>query len=169
MATKTPKEIDDFKKRYEEYQALYSRGGNTGNVRATGKGFSAVVIRKGDGPQDIRGVEAVLPGEVVDIRIDSDPNAVQGANAVALIRAKGGFEPAGKAEKTDPPADDPFHGTKSTAQVMAERTNEASKHGNPDEVLHITRGQLESIITEAINASLLAEDEPAPAAGTKKK
>lgn len=146
----------DRKERFEEYVDEYSRANSTGRVKAIGKGFSARVVRKGDGPQDVRDCESVAPGDVVEIPIDRDSNSPQRAEVVAWLRAKDCFEPT-KDDLTDPPEDDRYHGTLSTADVLAKRHAAAIAAGEADdEVITIKRADMQAMLAAAVKQGVEA-------------
>ena len=158
----SPKEVRDRNELFEEYEAHYQRSNSAGKVKAGPKGFSAIVIRKGDDHDQIRGCEYVNPGDVVQLPIDRAEGSYQSPGAVAWMRATGQFEPTQEA-MTDPPLDDVYHGTMTTAEAHAVKTANAPK--DPGELMTITRGQIQDIVAAAVAQALSGQAAPAaPAA-----
>ena len=67
------------------------RKGSTGTVTAI-RGFTAIPIRDGDDPDDIRGVETIHRGEAVKLRIEGRKDH-QSPQRVAYMRSQDKFRP----------------------------------------------------------------------------
>ena len=97
------------RKKFEEALKKWPRGATTGNVLIKEQ-FGAIPIRKDDKPDRMREVEAVRPGQVVQLRIHPNQNANQSLEMVAAWYAKGYFVPTKKhltaAGDTTPPDDE---------------------------------------------------------------
>lgn len=79
-------------------------------------------IRKGDGGEEQRGVETILPGEVVDVPIEHK-DGYQSPVALALMEDEGKFERVShKVDLTEPPGDDPY---RTEDRITSEAAGEA--------------------------------------------
>ena len=83
----TEKEKKARIERFEYGKDHWPRGGTTGPVRIVTP-FAAIAVRRGDKHADVRGVEALRAGEVVELRIHPEPNANQSLEQVASWYAK---------------------------------------------------------------------------------
>ena len=162
-----PRELRERSEAFDEYREEYLTSRSTGKVIAL-RPFSARVIRKGDQPDQVRGVELVAKGQVVEIPIDRGEDAVQGAATVAYMRVNGDFAPT-KREATNPPDDDEFHGTKTTDQVTRERKHAAALAGEQDgEQMTLTRGELKDLVAAAVEQAMKGKGGGSPKGGGKK-
>ena len=84
-------EMKTRKDRYEWAMDHYVRGATTGPVEIK-ESFGAIVKRKDDDGSQARGVEAVRPGQVVEIWIHPDRNRNQSLEQVAHWYGRGYFE-----------------------------------------------------------------------------
>ena len=87
----TEKEKKARRERYDHGNDHWQRGGTTGPVRIL-EAFGAIAVRHGDPHSKVRGVEAVRPGDVVELRIHPEPNSNQSREQVASWYAKQMFE-----------------------------------------------------------------------------
>lgn len=96
----------DHRQRIEKLASEKYRGQHV-RIRAK-EVVSLQPIRKGDGGEAERGVETLIPGEVVDIPIEHR-NGYQSPTALALMEDEGKLERvSSKTELTEPPGDDPY-------------------------------------------------------------
>ena len=97
MLTETQKKAR--RERYDYGNEHWVRGGTTGPVVIL-EAFGAIPVRKGDRRSDVRNVENLEPGDVVELTINPEPNSPQSREQVASWYAKEMFEPTDE-ELTD--------------------------------------------------------------------
>ena len=153
----TVRDAREQRERFEDYVQEYQGARAPARVKAL-RGFNAVVVRKGDTAEQVRGSEYVAPGDVVDVVIDNE-GGVQDSSIIAWMRARGDFEPTADAH-TDAPDDDVYHGTMTTADVNAARlrTYLESDEGD-DDAVSMTKGELKGIVAGAIRHALAGQQE----------
>ena len=113
--------MTERKERYDKARTeLFTRGASTGPIEVL-EAFCAVPVRKDDDPRQARGVEALRPGDVVELPIHPEKNKNQSLEMVAVLYAKGHFEPT-KKDLTE------FHDhARHPESVQAEESERAAK------------------------------------------